>query len=100
MTKIMWSAFVPDASWQYGLWRVEEKGKYVETQPVLTKAWDNLVQEARDINCPHVPQALAQRHFLLALFLIIVPFRGSPEVIRYLGWKFDQNWFIQLPVEQ
>src|SRR5260221_9881483 len=97
LTKIEWTFFAPASRWQYCLWRSNE-GKYIETQPPLTKQWTQLVEEARSVNCDLAPQPLVENRFLSALFLILFPYRANPQIIRKLGWQFDRTWFILPPL--
>lgn len=93
MTEMSCSSYLPETGWEYCLLH-SENGKYLETQPLLTKKWQELVQEAKSIEITVAPQAISDNYVLLALFLILFPHRACPEVIRYLGWKFDPDWFV------
>ena len=93
MTEMSCSTYLPETKWEYCLLH-SENGKYLETQPLLTKEWKELVQEAKSIEITVAPQSLCENHILLALFLILFPYRACPEVARSLGGKFDPDWFI------
>ena len=97
LTRTEFISFVPDSKWRYCLWRVEG-GRYIEVQPPLTKNWDELVAEARHIDCPDVPEAMSRNKFLHALFLILLPYRATPAVIRAVARRFDDTWFIPEPI--
>jgi hypothetical protein len=96
LTKVAWASFQPEKPWQYCLFRTNS-GVNKDVQTPFEKQWDDLVKEARSIECPIVPRPLAENRYLLALFVLLFPYRGTPEVIRYLGWKYDDNWFIATP---
>lgn len=97
LTRIRFISFVPESKWQYCLWRTI-KGKYVEVEPPLTKKWDDLVNEARCVDCPDVPTSMKENKYLHLLFLILFPYRGTPAVVRSLAYCFDRTWFIQSPI--
>jgi hypothetical protein len=97
LTRLEFVSFVPDSKWQYCLWRTEY-GEYVEVQPPLTKQWDDLVEEARRIDCPEVPESLSSNRILHALFLILLPHRSTPSAVRALARRFDKTWFIAPPI--
>jgi hypothetical protein len=67
--------------------------------PPATKQWADLVDEARDCRLTKVPPALANELWLLALFVVLLPYRATPEALRYLGWKLGTVWCIPAPVE-
>jgi len=98
LTRMEFVSFVPDARWRYCLWRTEH-GEYVEVQPPLTKQWEQLVAEARRVDCSEAPAAMSQNKFLHALFLILVPYRATPSAIRAIAKRFDETWFIPPPIE-
>jgi hypothetical protein len=99
LTKVAWASFQPEKPWQYCLSHTNN-GVNKDVQPPFEKHWDVLVEEARSIECSILPLALAENRYLLALFVILFPYRGTPEVIRYLGWQFDPSWFIGTPLEK
>jgi hypothetical protein len=93
LTKVSWASFQPGNPWQYCL-RQTKEGLNKEVQPPYEKHWDNLVEEACSIDCSIVPNHLIKNRYLLALFVLLFPYRGTPEVLRLLGWQFDPDWFI------
>lgn len=95
-SKLGLSHFQPDEDWQFCLWRSED-GQEIMVQPPLTKTWEDLVDEARDVSCEGVPVALKNK-FLLMLWTIIFPYRGTPSVVRFLGKEFNDSWFIAPPL--
>lgn len=97
LTKVEWLEFHPEPTWRFCLWRTDH-GRYVQRERQLTKQWDELVKEARDVRCVTAPGAFAARPFLLALWLILCPQRATADVLRFLGWKFDETWFIGPPI--
>lgn len=68
-------------------------------QPPATKQRAELVEEARYCRLAKVPHALASEVWLLALFVILLPYRATPEALRYLGWKLGTVWCIPPAVE-
>lgn len=96
-TKLGQKHFLPSKPWRYCLWRTDG-GEEITEQPPLTKAWGELVNEARDVTCTEVPNELKSNKYLLMLFIILFPFRGIPSVIRYLGKEFNDSWFIPPPL--
>lgn len=97
LTRLQFVSFVPEFKWQYCLWRTQY-GEYIKKQPPLTKNWEELVEEARRIDCPDVPGNLHGNRILHALFLILIPYRSTPAAIRALARRFDETWFIAPPV--
>jgi hypothetical protein len=93
LTTLEFMTFIPDAHWRYCLWRTD-RGEYVQVQPPLTKDWNELVDEARQVDCLEAPGILAENRSLFALFLILLPHRGTPSAIRSLAYQFDRTWFI------
>jgi hypothetical protein len=75
------------------------EGKEVTEQPKLTKGWDELVDESRDISGVGIPKALKENKFLFALYIILFPYRATPSAVRYLGRQFNESWFIKSPAD-
>jgi len=88
--------FSPPQPWRYCLHKSDD-GEEITNLPPLTKQWEELVEESRDISCPEVPYTLKANKFLLLLFIIIFPYRAIPSVIRFLGKEFNDCWFIPPP---
>lgn len=97
ISRLRFEYFRPERRWQYAIAK-SERGRQISIIPPLSKEWDDLLREARDCQLPGVPRALATDKFLLLLFVIAFPFRATPEVVRYLGWKFGSVWFIDKPI--
>jgi hypothetical protein len=97
-TQLILKHFEVEEPWQYCLYRTEG-GRQLMVMPPSTKEWAQLVDEARDCRLTKVPRALASEVWLLALFVILLPYRATPEVIRYLGWKLGTVWCIPAPRE-
>ena len=97
LTRLEFVSFIPDSKWQYCLWRTD-RGDYVQVQPPLTKQWDDLVEEARHVDCPEVPESLSSNRILHALFLILLPHRSTPSAVCALARRFDRTWFIPPPI--
>jgi hypothetical protein len=83
---------------QYCLYRTT-KGKEMMVLAPPTKEWRELVDEARDCRVVKAPAALLAEKWILALFLVILPHRATPEVIRYLGRQLGTVWFLPDPIE-
>ena len=81
--------------WQYCLYRT----KHGEIVPPFTEQWDNLVYQARSINCEEMPNSLKENKFVAILFLLLFPYRGTPSVINSIAYCFDKTWFIDQPIE-
>jgi hypothetical protein len=100
VTRMRFMHFVPRYPWQYCLWRVKEEiGRYENVGPTWPKQWSDLKKEARSVSYGSIPKQLASDRMLLAFFLLAFPHRATPEVIRYLGWKFDRTWFLDPPID-
>jgi hypothetical protein len=98
ITQLGLMRYEPDNEWQYCLYR-NEGGQGIMGQAPPTKAWSDLVEEARDCRVVRVPAPLLAEKFILALFVLILPYRATPEVLRYLGWKLGTVWFVPPPIE-
>lgn len=89
--------FIPEKEWQYVLWRTTA-GRERTVQPPFEKRWEDLKTDARDVAGGGIPSALKQRPWLLFLFVIFLPFRATPDAIRFLGRQFNETWFIAPPI--
>jgi hypothetical protein len=96
-SRLNFKHFMPLKPWMFCL-KESPEGVEMTLQPKLTKDWGELVDEARDVSGFGIPDALKSNKFLLILFLILFPHRGTPWVVRYLGWKFNESWFIDEPI--
>ena len=96
-THILGNEFHPKERWQFCLLECKN-GKTISTQYAPTKKWDDLKTDARSIACPAIPPTMLDDHYMLMLFAIILPHRFSPAVIRYLGYKFSDVWFLEPPI--
>lgn len=90
--------FDPDQTWQYCLYR-NDGGLNRMIQPSSTKAWTDLVEEARDCRGTGIPAALRAESFILLLFLLSMPYRATPDAIRFLGRQLGTAWFIPDPID-
>lgn len=97
-SRYMLSEYKPVRKWQYCLPRTEE-GVNEERKPPLRKEWNDLVHEARRVDCDVIPKPLLDHPFLLALFVQLFPARGTGEVIRYLGYRLNPVWMIPPPIK-
>jgi hypothetical protein len=98
LTRFSFYSFIPESKWQYCLYRTD-KGEYIHVIPPFTKQWNDLVDEARRIDCNEMPHSMKDNKFLTMLFLIVFPYRGIPSVIRHIAYCFDKTWFINPPIE-
>jgi hypothetical protein len=90
--------FEVEETWNYCLYRTD-RGKEIMTLPLATKQWDDLVNEARECRVMKVPAALAKEKWILALFIVLLPYRATPEVIRYLGRQLGTVWCVATAIE-
>jgi hypothetical protein len=104
--KLLWPSFTqlghmrfkPDHSWQYCLFRNQE-GQDIMVQPPSRKEWSDLVDDARNCRVSDVPAPLLSEKYILAMFILLLPYRATPEVVRFLGLKLGSVWFILEPIE-
>jgi len=59
-----------------------------------TVQWATLQEEAASRDMPKVPALLRADPVLLLLFVMIVPQRATPDVVRFLGHEFSDIWFL------
>jgi len=97
-TQLGLKRFEVEEPWQYCLYRTAA-GRELMVQPPATKQWAELVAEARYCRLAQVPHALASEVWLLALFVVLLPYRATPEALRYLGWKLGTVWCIPPAIE-
>jgi hypothetical protein len=97
ISRLDFREFVPEYPWQYCLWR-SGGGQELSVQPPLTKEWRALVEEARDVSGQGIPSSLRKEKYLLLLFVLLFPFRGTPSAIRFLDRKFNEQWMIPEPI--
>ncbi|MCK4821642.1 hypothetical protein KA005_38105 [bacterium] len=96
-SRLNFNHFKPLKPWMFCL-KESPEGVEITEQPKLTKGWSELVYDSRDVSGFGIPDALKSNKFLLILFLILFPHRGTPWAVRYLGWKFNESWFIDEPI--
>jgi hypothetical protein len=84
--------------WQFCLYRTDH-GKEIMAIPAATMHWDDLVNEARECRVTSAPRALVKEKWILALYVIVLPHRATPEIVRYLGRQFGTVWFIPSAIE-
>lgn len=92
-TLVDWIHFIPEPQWAYCTWR-SSKGEYHQLTPQLTKQWPGLLEDACNLDCPHVPGALLNRPLLLAAYIMMYPWRATPHVIRWLGHCLESTWYM------
>jgi hypothetical protein len=86
--------FEPKRLWQYCLWHSKEGVERSKQSPV-SEEWAKLCEQARDAKGEKVPPILREEKYLLMLWIIIAPHRGTSSAIRMLGRKFNDCWFIE-----
>jgi len=59
-----------------------------------TGEWAALQQAAGIHDAPKVPEILCADPVLLLLFVMMVPQRATPDVVRFLGREFSEIWFL------
>lgn len=98
VSRIQFVEFRPRSRWEYCL-SFSEHGRYRQVQPPMRKEWSDLIEEARSIRCEQAPEPLIGRPMLHALFVVLFPYRASPEVVRTLSRAFNRAWLIPPPVD-
>jgi hypothetical protein len=93
VSRVQFARFTPRRRWQYCLSHSDE-GEEEDVQPPLRKSWGDLVQEARSVHCDVCPPAMLDLPILHGLFVLIFPYRGTPEVVRRLAYEFDGTWLV------
>lgn len=89
--------FAPRRRWQFTL-RYSPQGQNESVVPPLAKSWDDLKRESRAIQCSTVPPPLLDDRFLLSMFLILRPYRASPDVVRRWSHDYQSRWIIGPPI--
>jgi hypothetical protein len=97
VSRVQFARFTPRLKWQYCLSHSDE-GEEADVQPPLRKSWTDLVEEARSIRCEVCPTAMLDMPILHALFVLLFPYRGTPDVVRRLAYEFDRTWLIGDPI--
>ena len=72
---------------------------YPDLKADLRATWASVVEEARDVRLTTAPAECGQEKFLLMLFVMAFPYRGTPDVIRFLGRSFNKVWFLPPPID-
>lgn len=85
--------FRPRRRWQYCLVHTDQ-GEYRQVQPPLRKLWADLVEEATSVRDESSPTPLQERPFLHALYVLLFPYRASPDVVRRLSYSFNPSWML------
>lgn len=99
LTRLGHKSFLPAEPWRYCLWRSAVGTESMHQLP-LTRNWLDVKNEARSVACGEVPKALRDEDCLLLLFVIVAPFRATPNVVRFLGWRFNEVWFLDPPLNR
>jgi hypothetical protein len=96
LTRIQFIQFNPRTQWQYCL-SFSEEGEYRQVQPPFRKEWQALMEDASSVRDDSAPHPLSERPLLHALFVLLFPYRGTPDVIRSLSYQFIRTWLISVP---
>jgi len=97
LSRLLFRHFESDSVWSYCLWRTES-GREITVEPELTKDWNELRNEARDVSGKGIPSPLKENKFLLLLFVLLFPYRATPHAVRFLGRQFNGSWHIPDPL--
>ena len=87
MTRLNHRDFIPGSAWEYCLWRTDSGMEYTVQLP-WTQEWTKVQAEAQSSSCDEVPSALLAQPLLLMLFVILFPYRATPNTIRHLDRCF------------
>jgi hypothetical protein len=92
-TRLAHRTFDPAEPWQFCLFRASE-GNDNEVMVQSRGIWSELQAQAADCSTQGVPALLTSDPIMLLLFIIAVPQRATPSVVRYLGSRFSHIWFL------
>jgi hypothetical protein len=84
------------APWQFCTIH-SEQGLFCTKVVPPTGEWAVLQEQARACGTPKVPLALRSDPIFLLLFVMVVPQRATPDVVRFLGRTFSDIWFLPEP---
>jgi hypothetical protein len=87
ITHIGFQEFEPRRAWQFFKWH-NEVGTTITSLPPLTKDWMALKAEAADDSDDYVPRLLRDHPPLVLLFLLVMPHRLRPGIVRWLSSQF------------
>lgn len=65
----------------------------VTRQHSLPTDWGKLVESSCQYNVEYVDEHFSSRVELLLLYMIIVPYRATPDIVRYIDTKINKCWF-------
>lgn len=86
VSKFKLKEFVPANVSDKYLWKIVN-GKELTKIPKPRKEWEELRHESFEINEHSIPYHLRSNGLLIPLFLMVLPHRGSPDII-----KFFESW--------
>lgn len=92
-TRLWHQTFEPEAPWMGGLWRTE-RGRGHATQPPSRQDWNELAKRAAQVSPGRIPAGLVSDRNAALLFSMVFPQRLTSAFIRFLGWKFNECWFL------
>lgn len=88
ITRMSFKSFVVEKSWNNYCWR-NQSGINKDQQPKHTKQWDELVKEANEDKEGTLPVTLRNSPALCLLWLMVFPFRITPDLVKWLDKQFS-----------
>ena len=95
-TRLSHRRFEVDEPWQFCTVRSDKGVNHDKIVPSRCE-WTDLQLQASLCDTPKVPESLRSDPVILLLFVMIVPQRATPDVIRFLGSAFSEIWFLPQP---
>jgi hypothetical protein len=92
-TRLGHKRFEPEKAWQFCTVHAERGTEHNTILPPMGER-RALQEQASVCDTPKVPTALRADPILLLLFVIILPQRATPDVVRLLGRAFSDLWFL------
>lgn len=86
-SEIIFNEFIPLKPHSFCLLRNEDGDNNSESVPLVGE-WDEISAEAHKISLNLLPKAMQENQYILAMFLIIFPYRAGTDVIKYLNSLF------------
>jgi hypothetical protein len=96
LTRIFHKSFIPENVSDFCLWKID-RWRNIDKQLEPTQTWRDVQIAASDISTPHVPDSLRSDPVMLLAFIIFVPHRTMPEVVRFLHYAICGTWFMPFP---
>ena len=90
LTRLNHKQFNVESPWQYCLWRTDAGMEETKQLP-LTQEWSAVYAQSLSTVCDEVPAALKAQPLVLMLFVILVPHRATPNVVRFLNREIQRT---------